>query len=399
MNAKHQNFKMHFFGRFRLLVEGRELEIFSPRCGQLRTLLEYLAINRGKNVPQEELFEVLWHEMPGNPSGALKNLVYRVRSAFLQSGWTAGKELIVYTGAGYAFNTAIACETDTEHFEQLLREAGDETQPCEKRIALYQKAFDLYKGDFLAAQGAEIWTLPLNRYYHTLYFENLYPYLELLIEKCEYAALQKAASAAVAVDQFDEKAHQYLMRAFILQKRPAEALNHYHYLQMLFYNELGVNLTNETETLYREVFKTVNRVELDFDRIKRDVQETGEIEGAYYCDYSVFKSIYRLEARAAARSGTPCSIALLTLDGQNGEPPQPKTAAAVMEVLKILVVESLRKGDIVAQFSATQYVLLLQGVTPADAKRVVARLQACFQKVCREPVTLLTDLRPMDYVK
>ncbi|MDO5601412.1 MAG: BTAD domain-containing putative transcriptional regulator [Oscillospiraceae bacterium] len=393
-----QKVEIHFFGRFMIRVDGREMNVFSPRSEQLLTLLEYLAVYRGKSVPQEELFEILWPEETGNPAGALKNLVYRVRTAFVQGGWEAGKELIVYTGAGYAFNTTFLCETDTETFERLLKAAGDETLDAEKRLPLYQTAFDLYRGDFLAAQGAEIWTLPLNRYYHTLYFENLYPYLELLLKKGEYARVQKTAAAAVAIDQFDEKAHQYLMRAFILQKRPAEAVNHYHYIQMLFYNELGVNLTEETEKLYREVFKTVNRVELDFDRIKRDVQETGEIEGAYFCDYSVFKSIYRLEARAAARSGTPCCIALITLDGPGGEPPAPKTAGDMMEQLKRLLVESLRKGDIVTLFSATQYVVLLQEVTEENAGKVVGRLKKRFEKDCGAQVVLLTDIRLMDHI-
>ncbi len=61
---------------------------------------------------------------------------------------------------------------------------------------------------------------------------------------------------------------------------------------------------------------------------------------------------------------------------------------------------SLRKGDILAQFSASQCVLLLPTVTYESGRAVLMRIQERFSRLCSpEKVTVDGKLRPIRPIK
>ena len=42
----------------------------------------------------------------------------------------------------------------------------------------------------------------------------------------------------------------------------------------------------------------VNSVEMDLNVIKSDLKEAVKTKGAFWCDYTIFKNIYRIHARS-----------------------------------------------------------------------------------------------------
>ena len=86
-------------------------------------LLEYLVTFRNREIPLEELADLLYPE-GGGTGGALKTLVYRVRSLLEELGTPDSREIIVVSRGSYAWNTGTPLELDTDRFELACQRAA-----------------------------------------------------------------------------------------------------------------------------------------------------------------------------------------------------------------------------------------------------------------------------------
>ncbi|MEG2054182.1 MAG: BTAD domain-containing putative transcriptional regulator [Oscillospiraceae bacterium] len=397
MSNSEDTFYVKFLGQFSISQNGVEIDIFKSRSGQLITLLQYLAANRKKDVSLENLTEVLWPEEASNPAGALKNLAYRARTALGEGGSEIAKNLIVSRNGSYAWNNAIPCDIDIEIFEKNCGLAQNTKLPVAERIEYYKTAILIYVGDFLSGSTADNWSISLNRYYHNLFFKSAYDFLALLESEKMYSQMQIFADKAIEIDQFEETAHQYLIKAYTFMGKNDLAINHYNFVSNLFYTELGVSLRAETTALYQNIFKILNNVEMDFDRIKNDIKELGAVDGALCCDYNVFKQLYRMQARIATRLKYDGALVLLTVTDSSGNLPSKTVLIKTMNKLNDVIISRLRVGDIFARFSSTQYIIMLQNVNEDLTKLVSNRLQEGFNQCsCAKGLHLLVDWRNID---
>jgi PleD family two-component response regulator len=130
-------------------------------------------------------------------------------------------------------------------------------------------------------------------------------------------------------------------------------------------------------------------VETDLGLIKEELLEINQERGAFLCDYGIFKHLYRLEIRAAERSGQPFFICLMTLEHVHRSAPQREILLKAAESLKAILLSSLRKGDVVTRFSATQFIMMLPATTFKNGELVLERIRSRFNKAKRNPDILL----------
>lgn len=388
---------IHMLGGFELQVEDKLISDSISHTRQLWNLLEYLIAYRHKSITQQELIEALWpNNNSENPTNALKNLVYRIRTVFTQHNIPYAKELIRFSHGSYCWNNDLSCAVDTEEFERLSREARTDCEPS-LRAEKYMKALSFYKGDFLPNSCYEQWVAPLAAYYRTLYFKCVYETSLLLMDLKRYGDLGRICQKAIKIDPFEERAHKYLIYSLIKQDKQTQALDHYNEVTELFYRELGVRPSESMRGLYREITKSVKSVEADLDVIKEDLREGSMVEHAFYCDYEVFKNLYRIEARSATRKGQSIFIGLFTVTDRNNNVPEPKALSVIMDQLLNSIRRSLRKGDVVSRFSSTQFVLMLPTVTYENGQMVLERICKKFRaSYHNKNVKLHTNLQPID---
>ncbi len=137
-------------------------------------------------------------------------------------------------------------------------------------------------------------------------------------------------------------------------------------------------------------------METDLGLIKEELVELNGEQGAFLCDYGIFKHLYRLEVRASERSGQPFFICLMTLEQSKRSMPQGDTMLKAMESLKNILLGSLRKGDVVTRFSATQFIMMLPATTYKNGEKVLERIKGRFNKVKRNPgIRLTVSLEPV----
>lgn len=390
--------QVQMLGGFKMKIGDKIFCDSDNHSKQMWNLLEYLIVYRHETIASQNLVESLWPEdKSNNPANALKNLIYRIRTMFLNNGVVYGRELISYAQSCYSWNNQFFCEVDTEQFENLCQRASDEQRTCEERIALYLRALAFYKGNFLPNSSYRAWAMPFIHSYQSLYFESLYNAAQLLLECKRFEDLERICKKAIAIDRFEERAHQYFIRSLLKQGKQSEALAHYNELTDLFYRELGISVSQEIRNLYREIVKTMNHIETDLSVIKEDLSEHEKVQGAFLCEYEIFKCMYRVEARTAARSGQSVFVALLTITDASNQVPEAGLLSKAMDCLVRSTCHSLRKGDIVSRFSATQYVLMLPTLTFENCQSVLARIVKRFKFDFRsKEVKLHTTLQPLE---
>jgi DNA-binding SARP family transcriptional activator len=354
------------------------------RSQKMWNLLAYLIIHRNRNVPQEELIDILWpDDNSQNPGNALKTLLYRTRATILPF---LGDEpqLILSQRGSYSWNHGLNCNVDAEQFADLARQASDKSLPVSQRRDLYRQAVDLYKQDFLPRLAEQLWVIPLAAYYHSLYLDAVFEYANLLLAAEQYAELASLINTAILIEPYDDKLHAMLITALLRQGNSLAALNHYDVATDLLYRNFGVRPSEELRALYQEIMKERKSLEMDLAVIQNDLQETASRPGAFVCDYGFFREAYRLEARRAGREGSCVHVVLMTVSLPDGKTPSLKPLNATMDQLLEAIRLNLRRGDVVTRYSGAQYVLLLPTANYEDSQMVLERIVNSFYQQNRK---------------
>lgn len=377
-------------GGFRIRVDGNVLTDEINRSQKLWNVLCYLIAHRERTVPQSEFIELFWpEENSANPTNALKTLLYRVRS-LLEPLFGEGLEPILSQRGAYAWNPAIACEMDVDRFELLCRRAQDTALPAQKRMALYEEAAEVYRGDYLPKLANQMWVVPISAHYHTLYLEAVKEYADLLEHAEKFEAMAELCTRASQLDPLDESLHTLIVRALLRQGKDSAALSHYEKATDLLYRNLGVRPSEELRALYREIMDVEERLETNLEVIQANLREAAQRPGAFVCEYGFFKEAYRLEARRSARSGACVHIALITVSLPDGGVPPLGVLNTTMDQLLEVLVHNLRRGDVVSKYSGAQYVVMLPAANFEDSTMVVERIVNAFYRQHRRNFLKLT---------
>ncbi|MDO4540546.1 MAG: BTAD domain-containing putative transcriptional regulator [Syntrophomonadaceae bacterium] len=372
--------KIQTFGSFSMEYKGDVLSNDKQRSKQLWLLLEYMIVNRFNEITLEKLDDVLWRDNDiDNLAGALKNLIYRLRNMLGAVGRTPEREYIVSRHGYYAWNNDIPCIVDSEEMLELYRRANLFETFNEEALDCYLRAIDYYKGDFLSNNAYEEWVVPMSAYYRNIYFDCVYKACNFLMELGRFDEVDRVCSQAIIIGPFEDRAHVMKMRALVQSGKHSAALSHYEYVTSLYYKELGIKPSDEIRAIYSDIAKQTKNVETDIAAVKDYMKDAEEkAGGAFYCDYEVFKNIYNLQARSVMRTGQSVFVGLLTLNEQGKEEVSSNIRERAMENLHIAMHNSLRRGDVYARFSATQFVMMLPTLTFENSDVVFKRIKKQF---------------------
>lgn len=393
--------EVNMLGEFSITINGNQLTNLKGRTKRVWMLIEYLLANRKKDISLEKIVEVLWDEYEcGDPLNALKNLVYRARALLREISKDENAEFIKFERNTYSWNNAYDCVIDTEQFTDCWKQASDSSKPDEERIDSYKKAIALYRGEFLPKSSYSTWVISATAYYTTLYNECVLKVCSLLIDHQRFDEVRTICESALTYSPLEESIHKMLLYAYISTDQRNKALEHYNHAIDLFYKELGVDITDSMRPLYKQLINSINHIEIDLSVIKNDLKEAVATSGAYYCDYDVFKSIYRIQARALLRTGQAVFIVLITLTDLNGAIPEPEVAKLAVSRMKDAILTSLRKGDAVASYSATQFILMLPLTNYENAEMVTERVLQKFRFEYRKNnIKVTTRINAVDSVE
>lgn len=372
--------KVNMLGQFSITIGDKQIEDTKHQSKKPWSILEYLIAFRKRDITPNELIELIWaDEESANPGGALKTLMFRARKLLEPLGYSP-QELIVQHRGAYAWNSNLTTVVDADLFEAAALSALEPNLPWEARMEQSQKAIRLYKGDFLPKSEWENWVVPISTYYRSLFQKVVHMFTDYCMEKQNYAQIIDVCQQASAIDPYDEDIHYKLILSLYHNGNASHALEHYNHTVDMFYNEFAITPSDHFKELYKIIRDKTHGIVTDLNMLQKQLQEEIYNNGAYYCEYSVFRDIYQVESRAIERTGDSIYLCLFTVSDSHGQILKPSIQQKAMYELDQAIQQSLRRGDVYTRYSVSQYMILLPTASYENGASVLKRISQNFRR-------------------
>lgn len=393
MANDHPGLQIRMLGEFLIENENYMFPQTKKRNLQLGMLLAYLISNRSVDTTKGKLIEILWpDEESNNPEGALRNLIYRARGELKNFYPEEEKNFLLLNGGSYLWNNEIDCEVDIDLFEKYCKMASIE-QDINLKYEYCEKVVELYRGDFLPEYASHDWVVFRASYYRELYTSCILKICTSLMEHEYYHQIIDLCNRVTLIEQMDAQVHEMKIQAYLQLQNPQKALEYYDYIVELYYSKIGVELSERMKSLYHQIISSLSNKPVNVDELEEDLKESRDIPGTFYCNYDVFKNIYRISARLVKRSLRARFLVLLTLTDETD------TITGVQfqeesERLRGVIFSQLRKNDIFSQYNVFQYSLILIAQNKENAQKAVTRIMEKYeQKKVYQDVILVSEIR------
>ncbi len=225
---------VQLLGEFAVSYEGARVSALnSPR---LRILLAYLILHRCAPQPRQHLAFLLWPDSDEEQARTnLRNLVHLLRHALPHSDCCLqceGQSLLWEPHVGYTL--------DVQDFEAAVQAGA------------LQAAVELYRGDLLPDCYGD-WIVPERERLRRLYLAALEQVVQQQEAECNHPAALGYAERLVREEPLSEAYSRTLIRLQMLTGDRATALRTYHTCATALRRELGVDPSQATQQLYRQL--------------------------------------------------------------------------------------------------------------------------------------------------
>ena len=247
-------------GAYRVTLDGLPLNGFAT--DKVRALLAYLAVESETPQRREALAAMLWPDRPERVARTnLRQALYRLRRALGDRQATLPHLLV--TAKDVQLHPGNRHWLDVIEFEAHLS-AGRARPPgglvlCPDCLARLEAAVDLYRGEFLAGFTLPAcphfawWQLNVQQACHRQALEALHQLVVAYEAQGDCAAVRRVARKEIELEPWRESAHRRCMRACALCGQRGEALHQYEVCRVLLAQEMGVEPSAETTTLYEQI--------------------------------------------------------------------------------------------------------------------------------------------------
>ena len=368
--------KVSMLGEFTLQFGDALLRESGTRSRRIFGLLSFLICHRGHPVSQYKLIDLLWGDSGEitNPENTLRILLHRTRSQLDQLYAGAGRECILRKDGSYIWNPEIPVEADYEQFEALIQ------NPQGSRLENLLQALQLYRGEFLFRQSSDSWVVPICTHFQNLFLEASREAAQLLMEQQRTQEAAEVCRRWLAAEPYSEAACQMLMQVLAAAGNPQGAGELYEAFSRRLFDDFGIRPSEDTRRVYRNlVHSPVDRT-MDMDEVLEHLQEPEGPPGALQCDYDYFKMLCYAERRAIERSGAVTHVALLSISGTPDKPLSKRSLNRIAEQLGQCLRTNLRRGDVISQCSASQYIIMRPKANYENSCMVCRRCIAAFQR-------------------
>lgn len=403
LNADEDCLKIYTLGHFEVKSRKKVLSDDCKRSQQLWNLFKYIFTYRNKRIIQENFFDVLWGDKEcDNPVKALQNLVYRLRMLINYEGINKeGESIINYSQGCYSWNKEVDYWTDVDEFEELYKKAkaAENSDDFINAIELYKQALLLYKGDYLSEDSYNEWLTTVRNYYHRIYMDIIVRLTKLLKQYGRNEEILIICEEALMIESFEESLHIIYIEALIQVGDIKQAQNQYEYVTSMLYKEMGVKPSTALRNLYHKIKCNDEKGLLDLNSIQEMMMDRPDSDGAFFCDPDTFTSFYKLGYRRAERTGQVAFMAMLTLSRVKNSTKDSKILKKAMASLIDMLIQDLRKGDVISKWSEAQILILLPGPTFEQAELILGRILNKHEMAyTSKEIIVETLLKPINYL-
>ncbi len=247
---------VYCLGPFQLLIDGAPVQQW--RSGKARALFQYLVAYRDRRVPRDALIEALWPDPDALAAGtSLKVTVHALRQTLAQFEPAGHPPLlsIETQDCGYRL-TATDLWVDVEEFERrcaLARRLERQGRHAEA-LALFARAADLYRGDFLEDTWEE-WAIFQRERLKDCYLQALARLADAAFAAGDYESCIIRCQQMLEKDRCREDAYRMLMLCHACLGQRGRVRCWYELCVHTLRSELEVDPEPETVRLYQRALR------------------------------------------------------------------------------------------------------------------------------------------------
>lgn len=229
-------------GKFRVIIDGRELATADWRRKRARDLFKLLLIHHRRALTSDEILEMLWKGAAGRGSISLvMNAVSHIRRAIEPERGAHKASAILSGGDGaYMLDLGEGASIDFLEFKALIV-AARRGASAEERRDQYERAVALYHGDFLREDLYEEWAAPERELLKDAFLEGMEFLAADMLRSGRSEETIETARRILQHDRTNERAYELLLLALRERGRGGEARKVYAECAALFRSELGVD--------------------------------------------------------------------------------------------------------------------------------------------------------------
>ena len=372
--------EIYTLGNFSVEKDDEVITDGKIRLSKRWKLFQYLFTFRRREVPREELINVL--DLDGNcdARGSLTALVYRMRRLLEKySGESDGSDdsYILTRGKAYTFNQEADYWLDAEEFAELCdRTRQYISEDSEKACRAFERALELYEGEYLAELNSEEWIWNARNRYRDMLVATLHELADYMGEKGHYEKLWQFYERAQEVVQFEEKLIKGSIEALLGSGNISLARLKYEEAETL-YQENDLILPASIKKLEPRLKRENNA---DPSTYLESIRDRSEVEGAYVCGPEIFTLLYDLEKRRSRREVISRFVVHLRLagksrKGENYSSCEKSELAQLGDKLLKILQKDLRCGDIVCRWSGKHFIILLINLSENDVSKILERIK------------------------
>ncbi|MBS3971922.1 MAG: winged helix-turn-helix domain-containing protein [Erysipelotrichia bacterium] len=359
----------------------------------VRYLLEILIYYRMTPLSKNQIIDLLWSGSH-NPESALKFTVHRLRQALKDIPIFEETPLVITTKHGYDLNPEFDYDIDFEEVDNLWKMIQNPNRDEKDKKKLLLSLITKINKPFLASSSALLWTIPIREYYSNIFNQSLMMLLEMSEKARKYQDLIQYAHRGITFNRLNEDFHYYYILGLIYDRQIRQAIEAYEKTRELFLTELKSDLSEKTKDLFKLL---LSKDEINFVKMGdliMNLNENSPHDGAFYCEYEVFKRMYQNQMRTQSRNQELACLVILEL--RNTQQTEFDMSKA-MEKLKKAIDHGLRRSDVYSRINSLQFVLLLPCKSKDNGYTIVERIQRIFYKnLSRDQVKLYSYMNVVE---
>lgn len=370
---------VNMLGNFTVTYDGHEISLGKVSMSKTTELFQIMMLYIKRGIPKVRILHALYGvENSIDKNRSMNNLIYRLKQQLKESGIVQEEYILIRNGI-CKWNSEIEVEVDADRFYELMENV--QNTEGEQKLKLLRQAFSLYNGEFLADEAELSWVTEERLRFKKMYDSCVRELAEILDERGEYEELLSVYAKAVKLYPFEE---WQIGLIECLQKlgRFEEAREIYQRTIQGYFDNVGLPLSQNILDKVRSMGMEIRNRSGNIEEIEAALKESDEEKGAYCCNYPSFVNIYRHTSRMVERNGKSiffmiCSVMYLNSSGRKS----PNADMILSEAIK----SALRKGDVFAQYSKHQFVILLTGTQNENCEMIFERIRKNFKKKNRNP--------------
>ena len=233
-----ETIRLFLFGSFELKVKDRTVHLPTRKT---ESILAYLALHRSVQN-REKIASMFWGDSPDEL--ARRSL----RTALSALRKEIGEEFIVTDRETVQLNPDFPLWVDVYEAEKQAKDTFSSNSQAVVNP-------DLYRGDLLQ-DFYDDWVLEEREHYRSLFVNRLLQFAQLLRTNGDYTRVISVAQKIISIDSVNERAYQDLIFCYGVLGDRSAALKSYEECAFQLQEKLGVQPSDETNTLFEHVKKS-----------------------------------------------------------------------------------------------------------------------------------------------